>query len=88
MAFVLIEGRSGSAEVVVFNDILEMYGSLLEPGNLILMDGEITERRGDVRFSARSIYPIAQVRQILRAGISISIDGANPHVEKLADAVD
>ncbi len=88
MAFVLIEGRSGSAEVVVFNDILEMYGSLLEPGNLILMDGEITERRGDVRFSARSIYPIAQVRQILRAGISISIDGANPHVEKLADAVE
>ena len=88
MAFVLVEGRSGTAEVVVFNDTLEMYGSLLEPGNLILMDGEVTERRGDVRFSARRIYPLAQSREILRAGIEIRVESDVPGIDRLRDVAE
>ena len=83
MAFVLMEGLSGNAEVVVFSDVLEASGGLLEPGALLLMDGEVSERRGDRRFSPRRIYPLQKARSILRAGIAITIDGGDPGREML-----
>ena len=88
MAFVLVEGRRGTGEVVVFSDVLEKYGELLEPDCLVLMDGEVSRRRGDSRFSARMIYPLDKVRSILRTGVTIIIDGSNPRMELLEKAVD
>lgn len=88
MAFVLVEGRSGNAEVVVFNDALEKYGDLLEPGRLVLMDGEVSRRRGDSRFSARRVYPLTDIRSRLRAGITIRVDGGSPDMGSLRKAVE
>lgn len=88
MAFVLVEGRSGTSEVVVFNDALKEFGNLLEPDCLVLMDGEVSRRRGDSRFNARKIFPLNKVRSILRAGVTIMVDGSNPRMELLEKAVD
>jgi len=87
MAFVLVEGLSGTAEVVVFSDVLEASGDLLEPGGLILMDGEVSERRGDRRFSPKRIYPLRHARSLLRSGITITLDGEGPGMETLREAV-
>jgi DNA polymerase III subunit alpha len=88
MAFVLMEGLSGTAEIVVFSDVLDAAGGLLEPGALLLMDGEVSERRGDCRFSPRRIYPLQKARSLLRAGIAITVDGGDPGMERLRRAVE
>ena len=88
MAFILVEGRSGTGEVVVFNDALEKYDDLLEPGKLVLMDGEVSRRRGDSRFSARHVYPLGDIRSRLRAGITIRVDGGKPEMGQLRKAVE
>jgi len=88
MAFILIEGRSGTGEVVVFNDVLQKYNDLLEPGKLVLMDGEVSRRRGDRKFSARKVFSLSNVRSELRAGVTIIVDGNNPRIELLAKAVE
>lgn len=88
MAFVLVEGRTGSGEIVVFNDALEKFGDLLEPGRLVLMDGEVSRRRGDSRFSARSVYPLSDIRSRLKAGITIRVNGSDPDMGSLMKAAD
>jgi DNA polymerase-3 subunit alpha len=88
MAFVLLEGRTGTGEIVVFNDALEKYGDLLEPGRLVMMDGEISRRRGDSRFSARRVYPLSEIRSRFRAGITIRVNGSNPDMGSLRKAVE
>ena len=88
MAFVLVEGCRGTSEVVVFSDALKEFGDLLEPDCLVLMDGEVSRRRGDSRFSARKIFPLDKVRSILRAGVTIMVDGSNPRINLLEQAVD
>ncbi|OPL18270.1 MAG: hypothetical protein AVO35_05320 [Candidatus Aegiribacteria sp. MLS_C] len=88
IAFVTVEGRTGNGEVVVFNDALEKYGDLLEPGKLVLMDGEVSRRKGDSRFSARRVYPLEDIRSRLQAGITIRIDGGRPDMGSLQKAVE
>ena len=88
MAFVLVEGRTGTGEVVVFNDALVKYSDLLEPGKLVLMDGEVSRRRGDSRFSARRVYSLDGIKLQLKAGIIIIIDGSNPRMELLQKAIE
>jgi DNA polymerase-3 subunit alpha len=88
MAFILVEGRTGTGEVVVFNDVLQKYSDLLEPGRLVLMDGEVSRRRGDSRFSVRKVFQMDDLRSKLRAGITISVDGNNPIMELLQKAVE
>jgi DNA polymerase III subunit alpha len=88
MAFILVEGRTGTGEVVVFNDVLQKYTDLLEPGKLVLMDGEVSRRRGDSRFSAKKVFSLDGVRTQLKAGITILIDGSQPRMSLLQKAVD
>jgi len=88
MAFVLVEGRTGTGEVVVFNDALKKYCDLLEPGRLVLMDGEVSRRRGDSRFSVRRVYPLDRIKSQLKAGITIIVNGNNPRIELLQKAVE
>ncbi|MCD4775840.1 MAG: DNA polymerase III subunit alpha [Candidatus Aegiribacteria sp.] len=87
MAFILVEGRTGTGEVVVFNDALQKYSDLLEPGRLVLMDGEVSRRRGDSRLSVRAVFQMDDVRTKLRAGITIRVDGNNPRMKLLQKAV-
>ncbi len=88
MAFVLVEGRTGTGEVVVFNDTLVKYSDLLEPGMLVLMDGEVSRRRGDSRFNARKVYSLDGIRLQLKAGITILVDGSDPRMGLLQKAME
>jgi len=87
MAFVLMEGRTGTGEVVVFNDVLKKYDDLLKPGSLVFMDGEVSRRRGDSRFSARKVFKLRNIRSELKAGIVLRIDGRNPRMNLLHRAI-
>ena len=88
MAFVLVEGRTGTGEVVVFNDVLQKYADLFQPGSLVFMDGEVSRRRGDSRFSARKVFQLKNILSELKAGIVLRINGNNPRMNLLQRAID
>ncbi len=88
MAFVSLEGRTGSTEVLVFSDALLRCGSLLEPGSFVLLEGEITERRDERRLSVNIVYPMDRARKLLGAGVRIRIDASGLDEGRLGMAVD
>jgi len=87
MAFVTLEGRSGSAELVVFNEALQKNASLLEPGSFVLCEGEVVDRRDERRLSVAAVYPIEQVRSILGAGVEVRIETAGIVQGRLESAI-
>ncbi len=87
MAFLLLEDMSGSGEVVVFNQTYARFGRILEPGSMVLMDGEVKQKRGKRRFSARMVYPLEEARRVLRAGVMIEVDGTDPRLDLLERVV-
>jgi DNA polymerase-3 subunit alpha len=90
MAFAVIAGRTGSAEVVVFSDALEKFDDLLKTGALLLFEGEIAEGRGDRerKMSVDRIIPLRKSREMLNAGVSIEVDGYKCEMSVLEKAVD
>ncbi len=88
IAFVSLEGRSGSCEVMAFSDILLKYRSLFEPGMFLLVEGEVTDRREERRLSVSSAFPIEKARRHLKAGIVLSLDASESQSGLLAEVVE
>jgi DNA polymerase-3 subunit alpha len=88
MAFVTIEGRSGSSEVIAFSEALAAFREVLEPGSFVMIEGEVTQRRDERRLSIASAFPISEARHRLNAGIRIRIDTGGLSIDRLMSAVD
>ena len=88
MAFVTLEGRRGSADVIVFNDCLRRCGELLEPGRAVFVEGELSERRGDRKLCVSRVVPLERCRSELGAGLDIAIRSDSMEMEKLDSAVE
>lgn len=88
MAFVTLEGRSGSSEVILFSEQLEKYRPLLEEGMFLLVEGEVNERREERRLSVASMCPLDRVRDLLRAGVLIRLDSWCVDLPRLSRAVE
>ena len=67
-AFVQLSDISGTYEVTVFSDTLEMSRDLLESGSLVVLKVEASAEDGQVRFLARSVTPVEKV--VAEAGTS------------------
>lgn len=87
MAFALVEGRSGTGEIVIFNDTYVKYRDLLEPGRILVFEGEVSTRRGNSNFSVLRVYPVEKLRKLFRVGIVIFIDGESIDMHALQNAV-
>ena len=88
MAFVTIEGRKGSADVIVFNDCLTQYGELLEIGTAVFLEGEISERKGDRKLCVTRVVPLERCRRELGAGLGITLDSESMEMDALSSAVE
>ncbi|MCC6870939.1 MAG: DNA polymerase III subunit alpha [Candidatus Fermentibacter sp.] len=90
IAFVTLEGRTGSCEVIVFSDILQKIRQLLEPGSFILVEGEITDRREENRLSVSGAVLIEKARRQLKAGLVLRFSASGcdaPLREKVAGRI-
>jgi DNA polymerase III subunit alpha len=87
MAFLTLEGRTGSAEVMVFSDALQQFASLLEPGTFVLVEGEVVDRREEKKLSVSCVYPIEKVRSILGAGVEVRIETSGMLRDRLETAI-
>ena len=88
IAFVTLEGRTGSCEVIVFSDILAKIRQLLEPGVFLLVEGEITDRREETRLSLSGAVLIEKARRQLRAGVVLRFSASEcdaPLRERVAE---
>jgi len=87
IAFVTLEGRTGSSEVLIFNEPLQKFARLLEPGTFVLCEGEVVDRRDEKKLSVSCVYPIEKVRSILGAGLEVRIETAGMARDRLEAAV-
>ena len=87
MAFVTLEGREGSADVIAFSDCLDRYGELLEPGRAVFLEGEISERKGDRKLCVSRAIPLERCREELGAGLDIRLSSDEMEMEALDSAL-
>ncbi|HBE73053.1 MAG TPA: DNA polymerase III subunit alpha [candidate division Zixibacteria bacterium] len=66
MAFVTLEGLTGTCEVLVFSDLLESKRQLIEPDSLLLVAGSVSTREEESpKIVANDLFPLAQCRHSL-----------------------
>lgn len=88
LAFVTVEGRGGSSEVIVFSDVLERCRPLFETGTFLLLEGEVNQRREERRFSVTSALRMEEAREALRAGVLLRIDASGTSDESLRETLE
>lgn len=54
MAFLTISDQDGEMEAVVFPNIFKKISSILQQGNVLVMEGKVEERQGKIQFMIKS----------------------------------
>ncbi len=77
MAFVTIAGKIGSAEVILFSDVLERYSDLVQTGALLIFEGEVTEGKGsrEDKLLVNRVVSLQKSRELMNPGVFIEVDG-------------
>lgn len=75
MAFVTLEGLTGSCEVLVFAELLQTKRQLLEPDSMILVAGTISTREEESpKIVANDLFPLSQCRHQLVEHVEIMLN--------------
>lgn len=88
MAFLTLQGRKGSSDVLVFNEELQRYKDFLQPMTALMVEGEISERNGDRKLKLTRAFPLEQARRVLNAGVMILVDGGKVDFDRMERVVD
>ena len=90
MAFVTIAGKKGSAEVIIFSDVLEKYDDIVQTGALVIFEGEVTEGKGDRddKMLVDRVIPLHESRLLMNAGVYIEVDGFECDMSLLGEAAE
>lgn len=84
MAFVNINDRSAGIEVAIFSDVYEQYRSLIQKGQLLIVEGEasVDDYTGGYKISANKIFSIEHAREIFAKNILICLNHENSNTNK------
>jgi DNA polymerase-3 subunit alpha len=89
MAFVTVEDREGnSTEVIAFSDALASSRDLLQPGSMVILDCEATERRGERKLSIIGAWRLSRARTALNAGLCLDIAGEDVDYDAMGKVVE
>jgi DNA polymerase-3 subunit alpha len=86
MAFLTISDQGGEMEAVVFPNVYKKTASILQQGNVLLMEGKIEERQGKTQFmikSAQDIEEAIEKDKTIKPTLFIKITAEQETVEKL-----
>lgn len=76
-AFVQLDDKSAYYEVMMFSDVVEDYGHLLEKEALIVLDGSLnTGHNGEVRLRVNHIYNMQTMRENLLRKLQLSVSAS------------
>jgi DNA polymerase-3 subunit alpha len=88
MAFITVTGKKGSADILVFSDVLEKYGDLIETGALLLFEGDKSRNSGkrEDKLLVNRVIPLYKCRELLNPGVFIEVDGFKCKMDVLQKA--
>lgn len=74
MAFVNIEDMYGVVEIITFSSVYAVVNSLLEVGNLILIQGHLQKDENSIKILADDVIPLEKAEEILTVSIHFHLD--------------
>jgi DNA polymerase-3 subunit alpha len=83
MAVFVLEDLQGTAEVVLFPDTLNQFGSLLVPDTVVFVRGKTDYRREKPNIIASELIPLERAREKLARGVRIRLDARDVTQEKI-----
>jgi len=83
MAIIKLEDLDGSAEVIVFPEVYQKYGTFIRQGEAIMICGEVSKREDRPKLVAYEIYPLIDVPKYFATRLSIHIATTSLENEKL-----
>ncbi|MHC4646903.1 MAG: DNA polymerase III subunit alpha [Planctomycetota bacterium] len=84
MAVLALEDMQGEAEVVMFPDVLNSFGSLLAPDTVVFVIGKVDQRRGKPNILASELIALDEVSAKLAGKVRIRLDAKDVSKEKVA----
>mgnify|MGYP001217450099 CR=1 FL=1 len=72
IAFITLEDLSGTADVVFFSDACAKNRPLIEPDQVILIEGRLSRRNGSMGLQAESAMPLSEAREKLTRALHVS----------------
>lgn len=90
-AFFNIATRKGTYQVNIFSEAFEQYGKNMEDGEIVLINGVIQNREGEVRLNANELFPLEGRFPTLIKSVTWLLDkesgSTNEFLEKLGEYV-
>ncbi len=83
MAVFVLEDLQGTAEVVLFPDTLNQFGSLVVEDTVVFVRGKTDFRREKPNVIASELIPLEQAREKLAKGVRIRLDAREVTQEKI-----
>ena len=84
MAVFILEDLQGSAEVVLFPDVLNRYGDLLIEEKIVFVKGKLDYRREKPNIIAAELIALEEVTEKLAGKVKIRLDAKDVTKEKVA----
>jgi DNA polymerase-3 subunit alpha len=83
MAVFVLEDLQGTAEVVLFPDVLNQYASLVVEDTVVFVKGKTDFRRERPNIIASELIPLERAREKLAKGVRIRLDARDVTQEKV-----
>ncbi|MCQ6273422.1 DNA polymerase III subunit alpha [Bacillus sp. V3B] len=86
MAFLTISDQGGEMEAVVFPNVYKKNSSILQQGNVLVIEGKIEERQGKIQFIIKSVHHMEEAigkNNTTKSTLFIKITAEQETVEKL-----
>jgi len=82
-AFCQLEDLTGVVEVTAWSDEYAAFGPLLQPGNIVFVEGKIRSRDRGSNISITRVYPLEEARENLSRSLHLSLPLVTVNEEKL-----
>ncbi len=88
MGFVTLEDFYGSVEVIAFSRTFEKYRKLLQPDQMVMVEGKINIKEEEVKVLCNEVVPLSEVRQRFAKSVHLTMELAGVDDPKLAQVTE
>ena len=74
IAFATIEDEANKIDIVLFSDAYSRFRELVEEGQVILAEGRVSRRNGNLGMQTESLIPLADARQKLTKAVHVTLN--------------
>lgn len=86
-AFFNIATRKGTYQINIFSDSYDQYGKYIEDGAIVLINGVVQNRDGEVRLNANELFPLESKFSSLFKSIVWLLDPKCPEINQFLESL-